>query len=216
MPLTEHYFTRFTEGNFFHVYNRSVDRKPLFKNEGNYSFFLNKFDKYLSPVLDIYAYSLLVNHFHFLVSVKKNLLEVDLTTFKKLSNANEHYQDITVHDIVSHQFRKFFQSYAMAFNKQQNRIGTLFQTPFKRALIDQQQYLNQLVYYIHTNPQYHKLTNDFRSWNWSSYNKILNDKQSKLKKKEVLQWFGNKEMYLLYHSGMKNVNIDKRYIIEED
>ena len=88
----------------------------------------------------------------------------------------------------------------MAFNKQQNRIGTLFQTPFKKALVDNDQYLTQLVYYIHANPQLHGLINDFRDWNWSSCNKILTDNVSQLKKNELLEWFGSKKEFVNFHS----------------
>ena len=163
MASIEHYFTKFKANCFYHVYNRSVDKKPMFKNVGNYEFFLRKLDQYLSPVVDIYSYCLLGNHFHLLIRVHSEEYlanaTADLTTFKKLSN-----QKKTPHDIVSHQFKKFFQSYAMAFNKQHDRIGTLFQTPFKRALIDDYDYYIRVVYYIHANPQLHGLIDDFRDW----------------------------------------------------
>lgn len=184
MALTEHYLTKFEKGNFYHIYNRSIDRKPMFKNDGNYEFFLKKYYAYLSSVIDTYTYSLLGNHFHLVVSVKKQLQSKNLTISRKLPILVE--PEKTTHDIVSHQFRKFFQSYAMAFNKQQNRTGTLFQTPFKRALVTEQQYLTRLVYYIHSNPQWHGLTDDFRNWKWSSYNKIINDKPDNLKRKKLL------------------------------
>ncbi len=216
MAITEHYFTKFAEGNYYHVYNRSIDRTPLFKNDGNYEFFLKKYCTYLSPVIDTYVFCLLGNHFHLLVSVKKEFPSGSLTTFKKLSNLNMNVQEKSTHDIVSHQFRKFFQSYAMAFNKQQNRIGSLFQTPFKRALIDNPQYLTRLVYYIHSNPQWHCLTNDFRDWKWSSYNTILNVESTKSKKNEVIEWFGNKEYYKQFHEQMQMVRIHKKYNLEDD
>ncbi len=206
MALTEHYFTRFEEGNFYHVFNRTVDRKPMFKSDGNYKFFLKKYSKYLSHVVDTYAFCLLGNHFHLLVRVKEHLA-ADI-------NLNIGIPGKTAHDIVSHQFRKFFQSYAMALNIQHSRIGTLFQTPFKRALIDKDQYLAQLLYFIHTNPQQHGLIHDFKDWKWSSYERILNDKPSKLKKWEVIEWFGNKEQYKQYHKNLKQVS--GKYILEDE
>lgn len=56
-----------------------------------------------------------------------------------------------------------------------------------------------LVYYIHANPQIHGLIEDFRDWEWSSYKRILMDTHTKLKKKEVLDWFGSKDRYVKYH-----------------
>ena len=45
MAKTEHYYTKFEEDKFYHIYNRTVDRKPMFRNEGNFEFFLKRFDK---------------------------------------------------------------------------------------------------------------------------------------------------------------------------
>ena len=209
MAYTEHYFTRFETGCFYHVYNRSVDKKPMFKNTGNYEYFLRKYDQYLSGVVDTYAYCLLGNHFHLLVRIQ------DLTTFEKLSNLADAAPAKTPHDIVSHQFQKFFQSYAMAFNKQHNRIGTLFQTPFKRALVDSYQYYKQVIYYIHANPQLHGLAADFKDWKWSSYNRFLIDSITKLRKQEVLDWFGSKDDYVKYHSGKQDVDDRESYYIDD-
>ncbi|MDX2196305.1 MAG: hypothetical protein NW207_07800 [Cytophagales bacterium] len=136
----------------------------------------------------------------------------DSTTFKKLSNlANQN-----VHDIVSHQFRKFFQCYSMAFNKQNKRIGTLFQTPFKRALVNNDSYFTQLIYYIHSNAQHHGLVTDINDWEWSSYCRILIDKPSKLKKEEVIKWFGLKSDYLKFHSENQKMVINENIILEDD
>jgi putative transposase len=213
MAKTEHYYTQFEEGHFYHVYNRTVDKQLMFRGDNNFEFFLKKYDEYLSSVIDTFAYCLLGNHFHFLIRVKENLMDnLDLTTFQKLSNLPDANP---VHHIVSHQFRKFFQSYAMAFNKQHNRVGTLFQTPFKRAMVNSDTYFTQLVYYIHSNPQHHDLTDDFREWKWSSYNRILIDKPSKLRKTEVIEWFGNMQAYQDYHNSFQKNMMDEKILFEE-
>jgi putative transposase len=209
MAKTEHYYTQFEDGEFYHIYNRVVDKQPLFKNEGNYEFFLQRYDQYLSPVVDTYAYCLLGNHFHLLIRVKD---EQELLGFKTLANLND--SDGSLHSIVSHQFQKFFQSYALAFNKQQDRVGTLFQTPFKRALVTDETYFTQLVYYIHANPQQHGLTIDFRKWKWSSYNSVLSEKPTKVKKDEVLAWFGGKEAYQEYHDQLHQTITEAKLILD--
>jgi len=207
MALTEHYHTKFEEDQFYHIYNRSVDRKAMFNNDGNYEFFLRKYDQYLSSVVDTYAYCLLGNHFHLLIRIQ------NLTAFKEAYNLPP---EKPTHDIISHQLRKFFQSYAMAFNKQSDRIGTLFQTPFKRALVDNDQYFTQLIYYIHANPQIHGLISDFKDWEWSSYKRILVERPSKLKKKEVIEWFGSKVAYQLFHSRNQMLTPNEKYVLEDD
>jgi len=217
MARVEHYFTPFDEGCFYHVYNRTIDKQPMFKSENNFDFFLKQYNKYLSPVVDTYAYCLLKNHFHILLRVKEDhLMTSDLITFQKLANLPiTNLVGKTTHDLVTHQFRKFFQSYAMAFNKEQSRVGTLFQTPFKRVLVKDESYFTQLIYYIHSNPQHHHLVDDFRKWKWSSYERILLNKPSALKKKEVIGWFGNKSIYEEYHACLQKVLLDERLLFED-
>jgi putative transposase len=103
----------------------------------------------------------------------------------------------------------------MAFNKQHERVGTLFQTPFKRALVKDDSYYGQLVYYIHANPQSHNLIEDFRDWKWSSYNGVISDKPSKLKKIELIEWFGSKQAYQEYHNEYRDTLLDEKFIIHE-
>jgi hypothetical protein len=353
MAKTEHYYTQFENDGIYHIYNRSVDRKLMFRSDENYRFFIRQFDKFLSDYLRIYAYSLLGNHFHFMVKINdlshlttseeatdlstfekltnvnnpqdlttfeklshlneklpnlnypqdlttfeklsnlneklpnlnysqdlttfeklsnlneklpnlnypqnlttfeklSNLNEKlpnlnypqDLTTFEKLSNLNEklpnlnYPQDLTTfeklsnlneklpnlnaktakttHEIVSHQFKKFFQSYAMAFNKQHNRIGTLFQTPFKRVRVDDENYLRELACYINTNAEKHKLVRDFKDWKWSSYHNLISNKDSKLLKIELIEYFQDVENFIFYHHEFAKKSTPERDFFIED
>ncbi|MCZ2475169.1 hypothetical protein [Aquirufa ecclesiirivi] len=142
--------------------------------------------KYLEGYLDVLAYSLNDNHFHFLVQVK-------------------HFSDSdlggkTVHELIASRLKKFFQSYTMAFNKQHGRVGTLFQTPFKRVLVEKSEDLTTLISYIHINPQKHGLISDFRQWEWSSYSQVIQFKKSFVEKEFVLEWFGGKKQFIDFHS----------------
>ena len=180
MAKEEHYYTKFESGRFYHVYNRTIDKKKMFVDEGNYVYFLKKFSFYLNELIEVYAYCLLHNHFHFLIRIKEKTA-------------------LDLHEIVSKQFRLLFQRYALAFNKQRNRIGTLFQTPFKRALVVEQEHLFHLIYYIHHNPKKHQLTHDFRIWRWSSFTSLLTEKPTLLKRKEVIKLFGSLEEFKNFH-----------------
>lgn len=44
-------------GSFYHVFNRGNNRENLFRNAENYRYFLQKYAKYMEPVLDTYAYA---------------------------------------------------------------------------------------------------------------------------------------------------------------
>ncbi len=214
MAKKEHYYTRFENDGIYHVYNRTVDRKPMFTSSENYAYFIRQFDKYLSNYIKIYAYNLLGNHFHFMIKVNDL---TDFTTFQKLSNLELHNEQKTTHDIVSHQFKKFFQSYAMAFNKEQNRIGTLFQTPFKRVRVENENYLRELACYINTNAQKHSLVKDFRDWKWSSYHNTISNKDTKLLKEELIGYFGDIDNfeYCHFESASKMDSIERDFFIED-
>jgi len=214
MAKKEHYYTRFENEGIYHVYNRTVDRKPMFASDENYAYFIRQFDKYLSNYVKIYAYNLLGNHFHFMIKVNDL---ADLTTFQKLSNLELPNLQKSTHDIVSHQFKKFFQSYAMAFNKEQKRIGTLFQTPFKRVRVENENYLRELACYINANAQKHNLVNDFRDWKWSSYHIIISNKETKLLKEELISYFEDTDNFKYCHReyASKIDSIERDFFIED-
>jgi len=225
MAKKEHYDMPFEAGGIYHIYNRSIDRKPLFVQERNYVFFLNKLDFYLSPFIDVFAWCLMSNHFHLMARVK-DLADIQknelgkLTTFQKLPTLEnggveklQTYEDVPL--IVSHAFQKMFQSYAMAFNVQENRVGSLFQSPLKRNLVDSDEYFTNLVYYIHANAQLHGFVDDFRQYPWSSYQRITSPKPSKLQKEQVLNWFGGIDQYIDYHASNPRI-LDSGIVIEDD
>lgn len=193
MAKTEHYYTKLECNQFYHVYNRSVDKKPMFKSDDNYLFFLKRYHEYLHSLIETYAYNLLGNHFHILLQIKS---ENEFDSFRKENKLNS---DVEATEIVSRQFRKFFQSYAMAFNKQQNRTGTLFQTPFKRVLINNKKQLINTINYIHQNAQLHGLVDDFKNWKWSSYNSILSEQETHLQREKVLHSYNGKNDFIKQH-----------------
>ena len=136
-----------TYGNYYHIYNRGIDSCNLFRETNNYEYFMSLFDKYISPVADTFAWVLMPNHFHFLVRLKQEV-EVELpATPDRVQNP--------VRGNASLQFSKLFNSYAQAFNKRTGRHGSLFERPFKRKLIDSEEYLRQVILYIHNNPVHH-------------------------------------------------------------
>jgi REP element-mobilizing transposase RayT len=60
----------FLPGLVFHVYNHANGDEDLFRNPGNYAYFLKKYGEYLGPVVDTFAYCLMPNHFHLMIRVK--------------------------------------------------------------------------------------------------------------------------------------------------
>ena len=131
-------------GKYYHIYNRGINSCDLFTEEDNYSYFLSLYDKFINPIADTFAWVLMPNHFHLLIRIKE-ANEIDLTGFQNLSGLKPPHQ----------YFSNLFNAYTKAINKRNKRHGSLFERPFKRKLIKDEDYLKQLVLYIHNNPVHH-------------------------------------------------------------
>ncbi len=177
------------EGVFYHIYNRGNNREKIFFEEENYHYFLQQYQKYLSDYVETYAYCLMPNHFHFAIHIKetsKVSKTFEVSSRKKLTPLEK-------------AFRDFFISYAKSINKRYERTGSLFQYKFKRKPITNNAYLMRLIMYIHANPVDAKLCSDFQDWRFSSYNAILGDMPTEIKRAEVLELFGERKDFIDWH-----------------
>jgi len=149
--------TRLEHDQYYHIYNRGNNRETIFPLERNYHYFLQLYTRNLYPVVDTYAYCLLPNHFHFLVRVKT---EDEIQQLFKDANLGK--TQGSKHNKLpkspSHSFGNLFNTYTKAFNKVNQRTGSLFEKPFHRKLVKDQAYFQRLVLYIHYNPQKHGST----------------------------------------------------------
>ncbi len=202
-------------GCFYHIYNRGINGEDLFKSEKSYTHFLKKYDQYLSPVVDTFAYCLLKNHFHILIRVKeKDALQ---HFFKEQYPEKKQEAENGLHSIdfiVSKQFARLFSSFTQTINKIHQRKSSLFDTPFKRIHVANDVYFTQLIWYIHFNPQKHHFVTDFREYPHSSYHSHLSTKQTKLYRQEVLSWFGGKSNYETFHNGQQSEFEIRNLIVE--
>ncbi|MBY5958971.1 hypothetical protein KUV50_12540 [Membranicola marinus] len=57
-------------GQAYHIYNRGNEKRQIFFQEDNFSYFLKRYQDYVKDYMDTYAYCLLDNHFHICVRVK--------------------------------------------------------------------------------------------------------------------------------------------------
>jgi putative transposase len=89
-----------------------------------------------------------------------------------------------------------------------DRRGSLFERPFKRKIVSDENYFTQLIAYIHNNPVHHGFCNNLVDWPHSSFHTYLMDKPTKLNKKYLDEWFGNREALLEFHQSVKLSNID--------
>lgn len=198
---------------FYHIYNRGINGEDLFKQDRNYSYFLNRYAHFLGPVTDTFAYCLLKNHFHLLIKIKD--IET-LNNFHLENSINNEIKDGLHHPdfIVNKQFAKLFSSYSQSINIATKRTGSLFETPFKRIEVTSDLYLTRLIWYIHHNPQKHGFVSDFREYPHSSYHAHLSNKNTKLKRNEVIEWFGGMFLFENFHTEKQNELDISHFVIE--
>jgi len=185
---------------YYHIYNRGINGEAIFKKENNYVFFLLQYSKFIEPIANTYAYCLLSNHFHFLIKTKsaQEIIE-DIDKLEgKEKWVSESIKPASFY--ISNQFAKLFNSYTQSINKAENRTGSLFESPFRRVEVSSDSYFSHLIFYIHNNPQKHGFVADFRKYKHSSYSSHLTNLKTRLKRQDVLDWFGNKEQYQIFHS----------------
>ena len=178
-------------GKFYHIYNHSNGFENLFKSDENYRYFLSRFCHFINPIAETYVYCLMPNHFHTVIKFKE---EPELETiFGKFSTFE------IMEARLSKQFSNLFSSYTQAFNRMYSRKGSLFMPNFKRREVSKDDYLTSLIVYIHRNPIHHGFTKTCQDWPWSSYNTMLDERTTFLKRDDVLAWFGNRNEFLQFH-----------------
>ena len=152
-------------GKYYHLYNRGVNKGNIFFSDRNYSYFLFLMDRYFKDTADILAYCLMPNHFHKVIRVKSD-------SFLKES------------------LHPFLLTYSKAINREQDRVGPLFQGRYQVNPIDDDGYLLDCVKYIHLNPVKAKLVAEPILWKYSSYSDyVLKKKDTFVVIETVLQYF---------------------------
>ncbi|MEP7230782.1 MAG: hypothetical protein ABI691_11050 [Ginsengibacter sp.] len=185
MPIPSKYLVDFEEEEIFHVYNRTNNNEKLFLNDENRYFFLRRYKEILSPFMETYCWSLLTNHFHLLIRVKK---ESSIISFlrskanKEITITEKKFLDkkVSLSELIEQEFKRFFQSYALAYNKMHNRKGNLFYKPFKRIRIEKDSQFTMTMVYIHANPMKHGMVKDFTVYTWSSWQSIISSQPTLL------------------------------------
>ncbi|MFN0200358.1 MAG: transposase [Bacteroidia bacterium] len=192
----------------YHIYNHANGWENLFSNEGNYLFFLKRYQYFIEPIAETLAYCLMPNHLHLMIRIRsKEALQAANTYFclaKEIPMEEIEAIPETGYSVfLSRVFANLFSSYSQAYNKQQKRRGSLFMPNFKRKVVDNTAYYVNLIHYIHNNPVHHGFTKEAKDWQYSSYLSFLSDKQTKLMRDEVLDWFGGKANFEAFHESQE-------------
>ena len=160
-------------GEIHHIYNRGVNYGHIFFTHDNWTFFLRRLRKYFVPdKAIIIAYCLMPNHFHLLVKV-------------------------LIDDFGRQVMQPIGVSYTKAVNKQEARVGPLFQGPFQNRLVKSDGDLIHLSRYIHLNPVTAGFVDRPEHWDYSSYQDYISLRKGTLPKPEsILNLFPSTEAYV--------------------
>jgi REP element-mobilizing transposase RayT len=182
--------------SFYHIYSRAIGQEKLFNCEDNYRFFLSKYTFHTSAVVKTFAYCLLPNHFHFLIRCRSF---EDIQAYYQEKKEKALLSPELLPDFIMERFSNWLNSYSKAFNKVNNRKGSLFIDYMRRQPVPTSQ-LCATTFYIHHNPVHHRYVGSFMDWNWSSYKSLLSRGETALQRTEVLDWFNGIEGFTLYHA----------------
>jgi len=219
--------TEFANGEYYHIFNRGVDKREVFSDAKDYERFLLSMDllndeqeglmidwrdykksnseatvdaflklgfRKRDPLVEIVAYCLNPNHYHFIL---KQVKEKGIEKF----------------------MHKVGVSHSKYFNKKNKRSGSLFQGKFKSAHIDSNEYLLYLSAYVNKNNFIHGY-NKNDGWPYSSLPDYLGKRNNVLVNKDIiLGQFENAKEYKEYMDKnslyMREKKELEKYLIEE-
>jgi len=198
--------TALAENEYYHIYNRGVDKRNVFSDNKDYNRFLvsmillndeqdglmirwrdfkkgNKagtLNEFLTlnvrkrkPIVEINAYSLMANHYHYIL---KQISEKGIERF----------------------MQKIGNSYTKYFNEKYQRNGSLFQGTFKSSHIKSNSQLLRMSIYANCNSEIHGVSLA-EKYKWCGFPEYLGHANDKMcSKKVILSHFKDIKEYKKY------------------
>ena len=128
---------------YYHIVNRGVGQRVIFKEPDDYEQFEELMCIYAKSYrITIHNYCLMNNHYHLLIE--------------------------TTEENLSRFMRQLNMSYAIYFNKKNQRAGHLWQGRFKSWYVTDEAYLYTLMLYIEQNPLKAKIVKELEAYPYSS------------------------------------------------
>lgn len=135
---------------WYHCYNRGVDKRIVFKTPADYDRFLavlflcnGEKTIHLSNIRDANLHSILLNP-----TLDRGEPLVDIAAYSLMPN-HVHFVLRSQHDGgIARFMQKVFTAYTMYFNKRQHRTGALFAGTYKAKHVYDDRYLKRLIPYV--------------------------------------------------------------------
>jgi REP element-mobilizing transposase RayT len=183
--------SQFGTGEFYHIYNRGVEKRDVFSSLPDFNRFLKSVVAFntIEPIGSIYE-----NAFSKNISRKKANSQLVNIICYCLNPSHYHFIMQQKSDGgISEFMKRLGGGYTKYFNIKYKRSGVLFQGVFKSKHIDSNEYILRASAYVNLNNRVHRLGRETSKSSWQEY--IGNLKQHICNTDIVLKQFNNRKEY---------------------
>lgn len=219
----------FVLGEFYHVYNRGVDKRSVFLDRYDINRFLQSMIEFnsITPTGSLYELSFLKEKSaRFGRETSKSEKLVAIVAYCLNPNHYHMILEQVAENGIS-EFMKRLGGYTKYFNHKYKRTGALFQGLFKSKYIDSNDYLLRLSVYVNLNDRIHSAkkmrVNEMKNpinaiSSWDEY--MSNTKEALCKKDIILDQFETVSEYQEFARGalediQKNKEESKELLLED-
>lgn len=183
-------------GEYYHIFNRGNHKQNIFFDQRDWIRLLFLILYFRSP-LNFYNVGRQISYFvkHRMFNISEDIINeisekqtVELISFALMPN---HFH-LILHELneggISKYMQRILNAYTKYFNTKHEKVGHLFQGPYKIVHVANNEQLLYLSTYIHRNPRELKdWKNNEHNYPWSSYQDYINkNRWNKLLKNEVI------------------------------
>lgn len=151
---------QFENDNFYHIYNRGVEKRQIFQDQQDYYRFIHYLYEFndANRIINLWKRT---KNFKDTLCVEgkqennkrqRRELLVEVICFCLMPNHFHLILKQKADNGISRFMHKVGTGYTMYFNQKNERMGRLFQSTFKAKIIESDEYILHLSRYIHLNP----------------------------------------------------------------
>jgi len=189
------------ENEIYHVFNRGIMKLPIYLMPSDYLRFLEliayyRFSNTPTSYSDLKKFSIEKRNQILEELKKKNMLQVEIFAYCLMPNHFHFVVKQINKNGISTFMSNILNGYTKYFNIKNNRIGPLYQSSFKVVRIETDEQFLHTCRYVHLNPSTSFLVKSdlLEKYKWSSYPYYIenNSTETFLNTKELLSFFKNK------------------------
>ena len=210
--------TKFDNGQFYHIFNRGVDKREIFSDQDDWRRFFQSMCEFntLNPIGSIYEKTLGGRASK---NLKKPKKEKKLVNFVCYCLNPNHYHFI-LEQVSDRGIEKFIHrlatGYTRYFNDRHKRSGVLFQGKFKAVHIKTNEYLLHLSAYVNLNYKVHNLGGSASKRVMSSWDEYVGKNKNGFCKKDMV--FGqlrSKDEYKEYAENVLVGMLERKEMLKD-